>query len=411
MIKKLTLIFTLIFTPLGALQAQVQTYALAPVPHIQFFSNAGAPVASGFLCIYAAGTTTPATWYSDNSGTALPDPIRLNSAGIAQTGSSGAGVETGLYLAGLSYKVNLYAAGTGNTCNGVAVGALIRTQDNVYDVGLIQRTALIANYIALPYAATMTFDTSAYSIFKTTLTGNVATSTLPYATQGAIVQITVCQDGTGSRTFAWPATVLYPPIVNATASACTEASFYYDGANWRGWGLNGSQSATGFTFTGDTTIAGNESVTGGLTVTGVTTLGTVGSVVTTMSGTTTVQSFLDIQQVVEIMNTKTGATGTVTHDFSTGAIWYHSAIAANFTANFTNVPVVANRAIGVTLILNQGGTGYYPNALQINGGAVTIKWQAAVNPTPSSNKFDAVTFSLVYTGSTWYCLGQLVSYN
>lgn len=244
---------------------QSQTYGLAPVQRMQFFTNAGAPVASGFLCVYAAGTTTPATWYSDNSGTALPDPIRLNAAGIAQTGVSGAGVETGLYLSGLSYKVNLYASGTGNTCNGVAVGALIRTQDNVYDVGLINRTNFVANYATVAYASSVVFPADTTSIFKLTLTGNVASSSISTAPTGAVIEITICQDGTGGRTFAWPGTVVAPPIVNATASICTSSSFYFDGTFWRPWGLNGTQSATGFTFTGGVSVVSSTTTSGAVT--------------------------------------------------------------------------------------------------------------------------------------------------
>jgi hypothetical protein len=117
-----------------------------------------------------------------------------------------------------------------------------------------------------------------------------------------------------------------------------------------------------------------------------------------------------LQQVTEVLNTKTGATGTVTHDWSTGDLWYHSSIASNFTANFTNMPTTANRTFGITLILNQGGTGYYPNAVQVNSGAVTLRWANNVSPTPGINKFDTAAFTLVYTGSTWYCLGQYTSF-
>ncbi len=150
---------------------------------------------------------------------------------------------------------------------------------------------------------------------------------------------------------------------------------------------------------------------GSLIVDNMTTLGAVGATTASFTSTVNINSLLNMQEVVEVLNTKTGATGTVTHDFTTGAVWYHSSMSANFTLNLTNVPVVQNRALGITLILNQGGTGYIPNALQINGGSVSIKWQGGSAPTPSTSKFDAVTFSMIYTGSTWYALGQLVGYN
>jgi hypothetical protein len=48
----------------------------------QFFNNTGAPLSGGLLYTYAAGTTTPETTYTSNTGvTANTNPIVLNSAG------------------------------------------------------------------------------------------------------------------------------------------------------------------------------------------------------------------------------------------------------------------------------------------------------------------------------------------
>lgn len=124
----------------------------------------------------------------------------------------------------------------------------------------------------------------------------------------------------------------------------------------------------------------------------------------TLTGLTT------LQQSAEIFDTKTGATGVVVHNFSTGAIWYHTSVAANFTANFTNVPTTANRAITVVLVLNQGGTARLPSAVQINGASATIDWQEATPPTPNANQIDVVSFTLLRVGSTWIVLGSLTTY-
>ena len=124
----------------------------------------------------------------------------------------------------------------------------------------------------------------------------------------------------------------------------------------------------------------------------------------TFTGTTT------LQQSTEVLNTKTSATGTVTHDFSTGAVFYHSSISANFTANFTNVPTTNNRTIVVSLILAQGVTARIPSAVQIDGSAQTIKWQDNTVPTGNASKVDIVSFSLIRTGSAWTVLGGLSTY-
>jgi hypothetical protein len=112
----------------------------------------------------------------------------------------------------------------------------------------------------------------------------------------------------------------------------------------------------------------------------------------------------------EKLNTKTSATGTVTHDLSTGSVFYHSSISNNFTANFTNVPTTNDRAIGVTLVLAQGVTPYMSTALQIDGSAQTIKWVNNSTPTGTASKVDIVGFSLIRTGSAWTVLGQYSTY-
>lgn len=125
----------------------------------------------------------------------------------------------------------------------------------------------------------------------------------------------------------------------------------------------------------------------------------------TFTGTTT------LQQTTEVINTKTGATGTVEHDFSTGNIWWHTTPAANFTVNITNVPTTDNRAIKVVIAMVQNaGSAFYPNALQIDGVAYTISWQFNQFPAPIANKIEFATFLLVRVGGSWVVLGHWNSY-
>lgn len=124
----------------------------------------------------------------------------------------------------------------------------------------------------------------------------------------------------------------------------------------------------------------------------------------TLTGTTT------LQQTVELLVTKTSATGVIVHDFSTSAIFYHTNIVSNFTANFTNVPTTSNRAMAVSLVLNQGNTPRIPNALQINSSNVTIQWQDNSIPTGNANKTDLASFTFVRVNSVWYAFGSLNTY-
>lgn len=127
----------------------------------------------------------------------------------------------------------------------------------------------------------------------------------------------------------------------------------------------------------------------------------------TFTGDVTFQGLATMDGITEVVNNKTGATGVVAHDFATGSIFYHTSLAANFTANITNVPTTNDRIIGIALVLAQGGTAYLPTALQIDGSAVTIKWADASIPTGNANQVDVVSFSLIRSGSAWTALGVL----
>lgn len=72
---------------------------------------------------------------------------------------------------------------------------------------------------------------------KVTLTGNCTfTFTAPNGPCNLILQVR--QDGTGSRTATWPATVKWPsgsaPTLTTTASRMDLIGFYYDGTNYYG---------------------------------------------------------------------------------------------------------------------------------------------------------------------------------
>jgi hypothetical protein len=104
------------------------------------------------------------------------------------------------------------------------------------------------------------------------------------------------------------------------------------------------------------------------------------------------------------------ATGTVTHDCSSGHIFYHASPDANWTVNLTNLNLSTGYATTVTIIIDQGGTGYYPNALQIGGSAQTINWQGNATPTPSTNRQDVVSFSILAFSGGYTVFGQLTGF-
>ncbi|MCR4374154.1 MAG: hypothetical protein NUW22_04835 [Acidobacteria bacterium] len=91
---------------------------LSPVGPSQFFDDDGDPLAAGLLYTYVAGSSTPATTYSDSAlSTANANPIVLDGAGRCT-----------IYLDSASYKFVLKDADL----------ATIWTQDNISSVALGQ---------------------------------------------------------------------------------------------------------------------------------------------------------------------------------------------------------------------------------------------------------------------------------
>lgn len=128
----------------------------------------------------------------------------------------------------------------------------------------------------------------------------------------------------------------------------------------------------------------------------------------------TVNGLLSAQQLQEQVQSLTGATGVVTHDWSGGSIFYHRTMAANFTANVTNLTPVLNKVYTTTLMLSQGATAYYASTLQIGGTGQTINWQGGTLPTPTANKQEIESFTMLYgpTGAAaaWTVFGQYTSF-
>lgn len=114
--------------------------------------------------------------------------------------------------------------------------------------------------------------------------------------------------------------------------------------------------------------------------------------------------------VKESFSTKTGATGTVTHDCATSSIFYHTSPSANWTANFTNLNLSASYATTVTTIIAQGSTAYLPTAVQIEGSGQTLNWQGNTTPTGTANRTNVVSFSILNNAGTYVVLGQVVSF-
>ena len=85
-------------------------------------------------------------------------------------------------------------------------------------------------------------------------------------------------------------------------------------------------------------------------------------------------------------------------------------MSANSTANIIYLPTIADKTYGIVFILEQGGTPYYINALEIGGSSQTILWSGASTPTPVASRVEVESFTLYYSGSAWTVLAQYSSF-
>lgn len=142
----------------------------------------------------------------------------------------------------------------------------------------------------LAFSATPIFDAGLSNTFKITLTANVTSSTMIGLEAGQFPIIEVCQDGTGSRTFAFPAQFAGAIAVLAGANACIAELFYFDGTTANiittttagGGGAGTINSGTGKCFTWyattGTTVSNDCNLDDGLTTAAVLTYAGAGGI-------------------------------------------------------------------------------------------------------------------------------------
>jgi hypothetical protein len=112
-----------------------------------------------------------------------------------------------------------------------------------------------------------------------------------------------------------------------------------------------------------------------------------------------------------IANTSPGPAANIAIDFAQTAIVYVSGATGNVTANVQNFNIPSGTISCVTVWINQGGTPYIANLIQINSSIRTIKWQGATTPPPgNANKQDVISFTILNNGGTYTVLGQLATF-
>jgi hypothetical protein len=106
----------------------------------------------------------------------------------------------------------------------------------------------------------------------------------------------------------------------------------------------------------------------------------------------------------------TQATGTVNVDLSTSAVNFFTAnAAANWTFNFRgngsttlNSLLSVGQSATVAFLVTNGSTPYYPTVFQVDGTAVTPRWQGGAPTAGNANSIDSYTFTIIKTASATY---------
>jgi hypothetical protein len=104
----------------------------------------------------------------------------------------------------------------------------------------------------------------------------------------------------------------------------------------------------------------------------------------------------------------TAATGTINYDVTTQSVLYYTTNAsANWTVNFRassgtslNTAMSTGQSVTVAFLVTQGATAYYNNVVQVDGSAVTPKYQGGTAWSAGNvSGIDAYVYTIIKTGS------------
>lgn len=127
----------------------------------------------------------------------------------------------------------------------------------------------------------------------------------------------------------------------------------------------------------------------------------------------TINEITNLESIVETIVPYESPSNEIVHDFPNGSIVYITGATSDILINITNIPTTNNKAIGLTVMIEQGSTAYDITSLQINSedeGPISINWYDGNQPSGTINSTDIFAFSLIKVNNTWRVLGQKTSF-
>ncbi len=171
--------------------------------------------------------------------------------------------------------------------------------------------------------------------------------------------------------------------------------------------------SSGDTITTSKIVATTATILSGASVTGTATFNSA----VIMSGESTLSGGSLLKRVKETTTVSaTAAANTINYDFITQSVLYYT---SNATGNWVlnvrgdssttlNSVMSTGQSATVAFLATQGATAYYQTALQVDGSAVTPKYQGGSAPTEgNASSVDAYVFTIIKTAdATFTALGS-----
>jgi hypothetical protein len=125
----------------------------------------------------------------------------------------------------------------------------------------------------------------------------------------------------------------------------------------------------------------------------------------------TVDEIINIDSVTEKLVPYDEPASQISHNFLMGSIAYVSNASSDLVIDVIEVPTTDNKAIGLTVMIEQGSPAYKITGLKINSGSpVSISWYGGSQPTGTINSTDIFAFSLIKVNNTWRVFGQKTTF-